>query len=354
MIDNIRSNLMSWYRKNHRDLPWRKTKDPYLIWVSEVMLQQTQVKTVIPYYKKFIKKFPNIQDLANAGGQDVLKIWEGLGYYARARNFHKAAKIVTKDYAGIVPEAYENFRALPGVGDYIAAAVLSIAFSYPMAVVDGNVKRVLARLFLINHPVNITAHHNTFFNIATQLLDVDHSGIFNQGVMELGAMVCSPKNPNCESCPLGPWCGAYQAKKVTEYPKRVKKKPIPTYHMVAGVVEKNGQYLICQRKSSGLLGGLWEFPGGEIEKKEAAQNACERIIKENISLEVIAKSCIARVEHAYTHFKIVLDVFTCRYVSGRVRLNGPVDFKWITLSQIDKYPFHAANLKFIPILKTRV
>ena len=315
------------------------------------MLQQTQVNTVIPYYRRFVQTYPAIQNLASAPSQDVLKLWEGLGYYARARNFHKAAKIVVKAHKGRVPETYEKFKELPGVGDYIAAAVLSIAFEYPMAVVDGNVKRVLARLCCIKHPVNKPSRHKVFFDLAAQLLDVQRPGMFNQAVMELGAMVCTPANPGCDTCPLCDHCKARQSRKVSDYPVRVKKKPVPKHRMVAGVVEKNGYYLICRRKSDGLLGGLWEFPAGEIEKKESSQQACERILKETVNLVVAPKTHITRVEHAYTHFKIALDVYTCRYVSGRVRLRGPVDFKWIKLSKINTYPFHAANLKFIPILK---
>ena len=349
----IQKHLLDWYEKNKRDLPWRKTKDPYHIWVSEVMLQQTQVKTVIPYYARFLKKFTAIADLAAANIQEVLKLWEGLGYYARARNLHKAAGIVVAAHKGRVPETYDAFRKLPGVGDYIAAAVLSIAYGQPYAVVDGNVKRVLSRMFLIEVPVNKPASHRIFSDMASRLLETRCPGQFNQALMELGAVVCGPRQPECRSCPVADRCRAYLEEKVSTFPLRIRKKPVPHHHLVAGVIEKKGRYLICRRPSEGLLGGLWEFPGGIVVKGEGPEQACVRNIRERISLVVTVETPLTRVRHAYTHFKISMDVYACRFLSGRVRLNGPTDFAWVTPSQMDNYPFHGANLKFMPLLKTR-
>ncbi|MEZ4568646.1 MAG: A/G-specific adenine glycosylase, partial [Desulfobacterales bacterium] len=206
----IRTALTRWYAENLRHLPWRGSADPYHIWVSEVMLQQTQVATVIPYFKRFCQAFPDIRALAAADLQDVLKLWEGLGYYARARNLHKAAKIVTDQYNGRIPDDADGFMALPGVGDYIGAAVLSIAFDRPLAVVDGNVKRVLARLFEIDAPVNVSASYKIFQSCANLLLNAEDPGTFNQAVMELGALVCRPSGPDCRVCPLAGWCGAFK------------------------------------------------------------------------------------------------------------------------------------------------
>ena len=347
----LRQRLIRWYHKNQRQLPWRQTSDPFCIWVSEVMLQQTQVKTVVPYYLKFLDRFPDIASLAKADLQDVLKTWEGLGYYARARNLQRAAKIVLERYGGRVPAERQAFRTLPGVGPYIASAVLSIAYGLPYAVVDGNVKRVLSRLFLIDLPVNKTTTIKTFEQIAAKLLHTRRPGIFNQAIMELGAVVCRPLNPACDTCPLIKSCRAYHSQQVAGYPKRSRKKPVPTYHIAVGVVYKKDRVLITRRKSEGLLGGLWEFPGGKIGDKENAQQACLREIKEEVNLIVEIDSFIGRVRHAYTHFKVVLEVFRCRYVSGRVRLNGPVDYRWIRLGEIDAYPFPKANLKFVPLLR---
>ena len=209
-------------RKHHRDLPWRKTDDPYAIWVSEVMLQQTQVKTVMPYYEKFLSDYPDIITLANADLQHILKNWEGLGYYARARNLHQAAIVVLNHHNGCVPDEYETLRKLTGIGDYIASAIMSIAYGRPYAVVDGNVKRVISRLMTIEEPVNKPASHAVFKNHADTILDRKDPGTFNQAMMELGALICTPKNPSCPNCPVIRFCNAFLKNKTHLYPKRIK------------------------------------------------------------------------------------------------------------------------------------
>jgi A/G-specific adenine glycosylase len=350
-IKKIRKYLIGWYQRHHRKLPWRETDCPYCIWVSEVMLQQTQVNTVIPYYIRFLKEFPTVKRLAAAELQAVLKAWEGLGYYARARNLHRAAQEVTRDFRGVIPEDAEVFRKLPGVGEYIASAVMSIAFNRPHAVVDGNVKRVLSRLFVIEEPVNKPSSYRLFKDIAQKLLVSQDPGTFNQAVMELGAVVCKPQNPICDRCPLLAGCMAFGLNETTLYPKRLKKKAVPTHHLAVGVIHKNGRVLITKRKPDGLLGGLWEFPGGEIKKDQTPEAACVDRLKEAVSLTVEIQAYLTRVKHAYTHFKIVMDVFSCRYVAGRVRLNSAADFQWIHLKDIDTYPFHKANHKFFKLLK---
>lgn len=346
-IKEFQQKLIRWYTRNHRQLPWRETDDPYLIWVSEVMLQQTQVNTVIPYYKRFIRLFPQVSRLAKSDLQKVLKVWEGLGYYARARNLHRASRIVLSENAGQITDHPGDFQKLPGVGDYIAAAVQSIAFHHPLPVVDGNVKRVLSRLFLIDDPVNHSGTHRIFKSSAMSLLDAQNPGTFNQAMMELGALICTPARPACGDCAVSLFCKACQTGQVNEYPKRLKRKPSPEHHIAVGIIRRNSRFLITQRKSEGLLGGLWEFPGGRVRKGESAEQACVREIKEAVNLEIEIDSFFTRIKHAYTHFKIVMDVYNCRHVSGRVRLNGPVDFQWATMAQIKKHPFPKANLKFI-------
>jgi A/G-specific adenine glycosylase len=346
----IRKSLTAWYLKNNRTLPWRKTDDPFSIWVSEMMLQQTQVNTVIPYYQRFVNQFPTIKHLAAADLQQVLKLWEGLGYYARARNFHKAAQMVMKIHDGRVPETWDAFKALPGVGDYIAAAVLSIAFGKPYPVVDGNVKRVLARLFEIGTPVNHSSSFKAFQSIAGKLLNRDDPGMFNQAVMELGALVCKPSSPACDNCPLAKMCLAHQHQNTSSYPVKLKKAPVPEHHIAVGVIFKNNNVLIIRRPERGLLGGLWEFPGGRILTDEPPETACRREIKEKANLTVTIASTLTRIRHAYTHFKIVADIFICDYESGRVRLNGPAAYEWVSLDKLEVFPFHKSNLKFIPHL----
>ena len=353
-LPQLRKNLLQWYDRNQRDLPWRRTSDPYLIWVSEVMLQQTQVDTVIPYYDRFLKLFPNLKTLAESDLNGVLKAWEGLGYYARARNLMKAAIVVLNKHQGRVPENEADFRSLPGVGDYIGSAVLSIAFQKPFAVVDGNVKRVLARLLLIDEPVNNSKSSKTFSAAADLLLAKRKPHLFNQAMMELGALVCRLKNPACEKCPLKRFCKAYNEKQLDDFPKRVKTKKVPTYRIAAGVVLRKDRFLITRRKPEGLLGGLWEFPGGKIRKDETPKNACKREIREEINLEVKVAEKLTTIKHAYTHFKIIMDVFICHHVKGRIKLNGPDDFRWIRLKQTDAFPFPKASLKVLPHLNRKM
>jgi A/G-specific adenine glycosylase len=346
LAERMQKKLLAWYGANRRDLPWRSTGDPYHILVSEVMLQQTQVKTVIPYYREFLRRFPSAGHLADARLQDVLKAWEGLGYYARARNLHRAAKMMVSDHGGRVPDEQTAIRKLPGVGDYIAAAVLSIAFGQAMAVVDGNVKRVLSRLFCMDHPVNAAGSHKHFQAAASALLCHDLPGEFNQAMMELGALVCRPERPDCSKCPLLKDCRAAAGNVVGAYPRREKRKAVPVHRIAAGVVWRGDRVLITRRKPEGLLGGLWEFPGGKVLDGETPEAACIREIREETSLSVEVAGHISRVKHAYTHFKIDMDVFCCRHLEGRVRLAGATDHRWIELHELQKYPFPKANHKF--------
>ena len=346
----IQKALISWYHVNQRKLPWRETRDPYRIWVSEIMLQQTQVKTVIDYYKRFLDRFPDIFHLAAAETQDVLKCWEGLGYYARARNLHKAVRRLVENDNGRIPADWNAFRELPGVGEYIAAAVLSIAFEKPYPVVDGNVKRVLARLFEIKVPVNQSASFKRYQEAAAILLDANDPGTFNQAVMELGALVCKPRQPACAICAIAKWCRAFRNGRVAEFPVRLKRIPIPEYRMTIGVILKDQNLLIVQRPSDGMLGGLWEFPGGLRNAGETGASACVRNIRETVGLTVTVDCRLTTIRHAYTHFKIIADVFICRYGGGRVRRNGPVAHRWVSAKALERYPFPGSHHKFIPSL----
>jgi A/G-specific adenine glycosylase len=350
LVRKYRAQLLAWYKENRRDLPWRRTVDPYRIWVSEVMLQQTRVDTVIDYFNRFVERFPDVHRLAAASQEEVLKAWEGLGYYARARNLHKAARRVDEMLNGEVPREKKAVSALPGVGEYIAAAVLSIAYQVALPVVDGNVKRVLARLFCMDAPANDSKSMKVFSAAAGELLDKEVPGTFNQAQMELGALVCLPSNPRCGDCPVKDLCAANKAEKQKEYPKILPRAATPTYDIAAGVVKKRGKILITKRAEEGLLGGLWEFPGGKVKPGESAQEACRREILEETGLLVNVGEPIATVRHAYTHFKIILHVFYCDFVSGKASLDGPVDFKWVRPEALSNYPFPKANLKVFPLL----
>jgi A/G-specific adenine glycosylase len=347
----VRSRLAGWYQTHRRALPWRETPDPYGIWVSEVMLQQTRVDTVIPYYLRFMARFPTVAALAAADLQAVLKLWEGLGYYARARNLHRAAAQVVAEHCGILPEDHAALRKLAGIGDYIAAAVMSIAFGRPCAVVDGNVKRVLSRLFMVDAPVNRHDAYALFERKAGTLLDPGDPGRHNQAVMELGALVCRPRQPLCGECPVGDFCRAYQAGRVAAYPKRIRKPPVPTRASAAGVIRKGGEVLIVQIPPEGLLGGLWEFPGGRVDRGESAEAACIRHIRGKTGLSVEAAEHLGRIRHAYTHFKVVADLFLFRWQAGSVRLDGPADYRWVRPDALAGYPLPRTHHKFMPLLE---
>jgi A/G-specific adenine glycosylase len=274
--------LLDWYDREKRDLPWRRTRDPYAVWISEAMLQQTRVETVIPYYHRFMKRFPDPAALASADLQEVLKLWEGLGYYSRARNLHRAAAVIVEEYDGRIPHSMDAIRSLPGVGPYIAAAVLSIAFDQPHAVVDGNVKRVLARLLQIDAPVNKPASHRIFQREADRLLTRERPSAHNQAIMELGALVCKPKNPECAVCPVSSFCRSHGSETVSAFPVRLTKPRTPLRRMIVAVIvrQKDHHVLIVQRPEEGLLGGLWEFPGKQLEKGRRAIKSCVEACRE--------------------------------------------------------------------------
>jgi A/G-specific adenine glycosylase len=347
----VTHRLLDWYHESHRDLPWRHDHDPYRVWVSEVMLQQTQVATVIPYYHRFLARFPTLATLASASIDDVLKLWEGLGYYARARNLHRAAQEVVREHAGVVPADADVFASLPGVGSYITAAVQSIAFNTPLAAVDGNVKRTLARLFAIPQSIDRPAGVRAIQERADELLDHKRPGEFNQALMELGALVCRPVNPLCDECPVALDCSALSRGTPLAFPVRDARREVPLQKIAVGVVSNGNRVLITRRAEKGMLGGLWEFPGGKVRRGEKPARACAREIEEETSLKVEVGEKITRVKHVYTHLAVEIDVFRCRYHGGSVVLDGPTDHRWITLEETDAYAFPKANHKFFPAIR---
>lgn len=345
----VRRSLAAWYERYRRDLPWRRTRDPYAIWVSEVMLQQTQVQTVIPYYRRFLALFPDVSRLARAEEQALLKVWEGLGYYRRVRHMHRAAQIMAAGN-GRVPSDWTVLRALPGIGDYIAAAVLSIAFGKPYAAVDGNIKRVLARILCMDTPVNRGNGHAPYQKAADRLLDRDRPGRHNQALMELGALVCTPGQPRCAQCPLAHHCGALKTKRVDQFPLRLARRPVGEQVWAAGVVVKNGRILLVRRPDTGLLAGLWEFPSVRPELGQDPALACVDYIRSALGLTVRMRRRLVGVRHAYTHFKLRLEVYLCDWHSGRIRLKGPAAFQWLRPDRIERLALHRAVHKVLPAL----
>ena len=337
-------NLLAWYERNKRDLPWRKTSDPYPIWVSEIMLQQTRVDTVIPYWHRFLQAFPTVQDLAEADRQQVLKLWEGLGYYSRGRNLHDAAKTVVEKYNGRVPDTYDEISQLKGIGPYTASAILSIAFNKPFAVVDGNVIRVLTRYFGIEDDIRSSSVKKMVQKYADKLMPEDHPGDFNQAMMELGATVCTPTSPDCLACPVSAACVANRTSKTDVIPYKSKAKKIPHHHIGVGlIVSESGKLLIALRPEDAMLGGLWEFPGGKNEKGESLEETVSRELREELGIEVEVLEKHMKLKHAYSHFKITLHAYWCTIASGNPEPKSSDKIKWVSLTEINQFPFPKAN-----------
>ena len=334
----VEHQLLNWYGENARDLPWRETRDPYAIWVSEIMLQQTRVETVIPYYQRWLVEFPTLESLAEAEEDRVLKSWEGLGYYNRARNLQAAARIVVDQYQGSMPADKEALQDLPGIGPYTAGAILSIAFNERAPILDGNLRRVLTRLFNINSPLQTNDTENLLWEIAESLLPESDPGDFNQALMELGALVCLPKNPHCGKCPLAEVCQANQLGIQGELPVRKEKTPLPHLQVTAAVISKGNQVLVAKRPPGGLLGGLWEFPGGKQKENETLQETLSREIREELNLEVEIGDLLGTYQHAYTHYKITLHAYRCRIVSEDLQLHYHTESAWVPLDKLDSYP----------------
>lgn len=347
--------LLGWYEKNKRDLPWRRTHDAYRIWLSEILLQQTRVEAVIPYYHRFLERFPDVFALANAPQDDVLKTWEGAGYYARARNLHRTAKIVANERGGKFPRTVEGLLELPGIGRYTAGAIASIAFKKDAPVVDGNVIRVLCRYFGIREDPKLRATQERLWGLATELIPAGQAREFNQAMMELGATVCLPKNPRCLLCPLCKDCFARQDGLQNALPVRRAKQELPHKVIAAGVIYKKGRggqslILIQQRLSEGLLGGLWEFPGGKVETGESLRDCVTREVREELGIEVTVGEELIVVDHAFSHFSITLHAFRCEFVSGRIRMQSAQRVLWVKPEELELYAFPVANKRIIAAL----
>lgn len=336
---------MDWYRRNARDLPWRRSHDPYRIWLSEIMLQQTRVDTVRPYYRRFLRAFPTVRRLAGADEHQVLKLWEGLGYYSRARNLLKTARLIVSHHRGRFPESVEELRNLPGVGRYTAGAIASIAYGVSAPILDGNVKRVLARLYCIPENLDTAEIQKRLWIMAEELTPDRHAGDFNQAMMELGAMVCIPKEPRCEVCPVRRFCAAHRNGCQNKLPMPRARKELPHYQIVAALIGRGGKYLIGRRRPEGLLGGLWELPGGKMEAGETPEQAVRREIREELDVSVRPGRHLATVQHAYSHFRITMQVYECRLRQGQPRPLYHTDLRWVTQSDQSHYAFPAATLK---------
>ena len=349
-VAKLRTALRSWYQQSGRDLPWRQTRDPYAIWVSEIMLQQTQVKTVIPYYQRWLAQFPTIASLAAAPQQEVLKVWQGLGYYARARNLHRAAQQIVSEWGGQFPDQFEQVIALPGIGQTTAGGILSAAFNQPTPILDGNVKRIVVRLLAIQAPPKQVLAD--LWEASAAILDPEYPREFNQAFMDLGATVCTPKQPLCDRCPWISFCQAHRHQLQTTLPMTESRAPLPHKQIGVAVIWNNqGQILIDKRPQKGLLGGLWEFPGGKVEPNESVPDCIRREIQEELGIDIEVEDHLVTVNHAYTHFKVTLTVHHCRHIHGDPQAIECDEIRWVTLGDLDQYPFPKANQDIIAALR---
>ncbi len=357
-MQHLSSKLLKWYGLHKRTLPWRDSDDPYAVWVSEIMLQQTRVETVLPYFEKWMRQFRTIHALANASEQDVLNAWEGLGYYSRARNLHKAAKIVAKDFNGELPRDLNELRKLPGIGRYTLGAIASIAFGMNVPALDGNIKRVYSRIFDISEPVDLPKGENLLWDLAEKCLPKKNAGDYNQALMDLGATICVPSNPRCLFCPLMKMCKARENGTQNQRPVKTPKKDVPHYIHAAGVILRritnppHDEVLMAKRPSKGLLGGMWEFPNGRVPGNPLEGLA--QTLKTGYNLRLRAKrkgiletEPLAVLHHGYTHFKVTVYVFRCELAMAVKSEN----LRWILLRKLDEYPMGRIDRQIASILQ---
>ncbi|WP_349410731.1 A/G-specific adenine glycosylase [Pseudalkalibacillus sp. SCS-8] len=348
-IETFQSDLISWFEREKRDLPWRKERDPYKIWVSEIMLQQTRVDTVIPYFERFMEQFPTVSALAEAEEEKVLKAWEGLGYYSRARNLHAAVKEVKEKYEGIVPDRPKEIQSLKGVGPYTAGAIASIAFSLPEPAVDGNVMRVLSRILLIDDDIAKPQTRKKFEEAVRQLISEKNPSYFNQGLMELGATICTPKNPSCMLCPVQRHCAAFDEGLQTELPvkkKKGKNKIVPM--AVALLQNEKGETIIEKRPETGLLANLWQFPNVEVNEANGKhKEQLKTYLEEKYPIHVELNEHLLDFRHIFSHLTWEIAVY-----HGSFTVKEQMDAgKVVQLQELEAYPLPVPHQKVAALLK---
>lgn len=344
-------DLLAWYDSQKRDLPWRINRDPYRVWVSEIMLQQTRVETVKPYYQNFMEKFPTVEALADAPEEEVLKAWEGLGYYSRARNLQAAAREVKITYGGVIPDEPEKISKLKGIGPYTAGAILSIAYEKPEPAVDGNVMRVFSRLLLMEDDIAKPATRVKMEHLVRQTIPQGRAGDFNQALMELGALICLPRSPHCLTCPVFDYCLARKEGVQEELPVKGKAKPPRPVNLLVAVVLRGDQVLINKRPEQGLLAGMWEFPMVEADPKVWEEERLTESLHSRFGIEAEVTGQLAHIQHTFSHLHWNLDVYLCRYLDEAEEL--PPTARFVSWEQIAEYAFPVAHNKIIDAWQTK-
>lgn len=350
--NTFQNKLLKWFRQNRRPLPWRENYEPYRVWISEIMLQQTQMDRGVEYFRRWMERFPDIASVAAAPEEDILKAWEGLGYYNRARNIQKAAQVIMEEHGGEFPSDPEAVHALPGVGRYTAGAICSIAFNLSVPAVDANVERVFARIYDLDTPVKEGETQAFIWDTAELLIPEGEARNFNQALMEFGALVCN-RNPRCSKCPVADDCEALHAGVVFQRPVSGKTVRYTQTEVVTGVLVSDGKVFIQKRPPGGTWAGLWEFPGGSIEKGETAEQALVREYAEELNFKVKPLDKLTVIRHGYTRFKVALHCYLCRFDGPAVepRLGAALDYRWASVSELDDFAFPSAHRKLIDLLK---
>lgn len=338
-----------------RPLPWRKTYAPYEVWISEIMLQQTQMERGVAYFERWVQQFPNVAAVANANEDSILKAWEGLGYYSRARNLHRAAKQIMQEYGGAFPNNFEQIRTLAGIGDYTAGAIASIAFQENVIAVDANVERVFSRLYDIDTPVKEKATQAFLREQVRALLPQGKARLYNQALMELGALICG-KSPQCAVCPVMNFCRAQHLGIACERPVPVPKAPVTVFTVSSGVLMHNGHIFLQQRPDKGLWANFWEFPGGKIEDGETPEDAIIREFAEELELSVRVRRKLTIVRHGYTRYRVTLHCFLLEIESPAPRtlptppLHAATQCRWIRPEELASYTLPAGHRKLADML----
>lgn len=346
--------ILAWFAVSSRDLPWRRTYTPYHIWISEIMLQQTQMDRVVTYFTRWLERFPDIESVAAAPEQEILKFWEGLGYYSRARNILKTAGLLVRDFKGRLPENHNALLGLPGIGKYTAGAIMSLAFNREFAIVDANIERLFSRLFDIRQPVKNPESQKFIWQTASELIPTGQAREFNQALMELGALICTPNTPKCPDCPLERLCEAHRLGLVAERPVRPEnsKKIIPVA-MATGILKRNGKIFIQKRPATGVWANLWEFPGGRLERAESPAAALVREYKEETGFRVGKLQKIQVIKHSYTIYRVTLHCFFCSLLAGNPdnpELTAAQEYRWVHPAELAAFAFPAGHRSLVTSL----
>jgi len=340
------SELIYWYKEQNFKFPWRDYNSPYAVWISEIMLQQTQVSTVIPYFQNWMKKFPIIDSVAKADLDELHKAWEGLGYYRRVENIYKTSKLILNEYDSKMPSTYNELIKLHGIGDYTAAAILAIAYNKNYYAIDGNLKRILSRIFLIPKNKQVLSIYKKY---CSKLIDKKEPSISIQACMDLGREICKFKNPKCNICPISNFCKAYKKNKMHLYPAKKNKKVKLKYDVVVALINKKNSFLISKRHVDKFLGNLWELPGGKIKIKETKHDALIREIKEELDIKIIINKYIGFVNHKYSHFEVNLFLYDCKF-NGMPKSLQSQEIKWITKNEIKQFTFPKGTHKLFNLI----